>query len=55
MTKNASPKSKDSADKRTFNPHGGREDQHSEVEQPDTLGRQPGQYTGRGVPSLQKK
>ncbi len=54
MTKNTSPKSKDSADKRTFNPrgHGAR---HSEVEQPDTLGRQPGQSTGRGVPSLQKK
>ncbi len=52
MARWRTPKSKDPATKNTLNPPSER---GSQVPAPQTIGRQVGQYTGEGVPSLQKK
>jgi len=56
MTKNTSSKTKDSAQKRTFNhPDQGRQPERSQIEQPDERRGNIGQYSGRGQPPLQKR
>jgi hypothetical protein len=53
MAKNKKSKSKDSAVKNTLNPP--TSNPKGQREEPQTLERQVGQFTGEGVPSLQKK
>ena len=53
MANKRKPGTKDPATKNTFNPPGHERD--AQVQQPNTRERQPGQFTGEGTPSLQKK
>jgi hypothetical protein len=46
--------SKDSASKNRFNSPG-QQDKSSQVQEPETVERQVGQYTGQGVPPMMKK
>ena len=53
MAKKRGTKAKDPAKKNTLNPPTGGPGPHTTT--PQTMERQPGQYTGEGVPALMKK
>jgi len=57
MANKRKPGAKDPATKHTFNPPGNPpcRERDAQVQQPNTRERQPGQFTGEGTPSLQKK